>query len=372
MILNPRRNSLNVVRLLLAATVIVSHAYPLGGYGVEPHIGKVHLGTLAVYGFFAVSGYLITRSRLRVGSGRFLWHRFLRIFPAYWVSMVVVVAVLAPLTWWHRHGSLTAYPLHSAGHYMVVNAALIRRQLGVSGTLTNALGDWEGTTWTLAYEFLCYLAVAVLGAIGLLRRKPIVVLGVLAGVACLGLRPGDGHVDVIQPMTLAQFGVLFAAGGCAALFADHVPMSRLYAAGAAAVAVTACFAPYRLTAPLLAVPMTYLMLWLGARLPFAGAFQRNDISYGIYIYGWTVQQLIIGFGYRPSSVLTDLAVTAVLTTLFAAASWFAIERPTLRMKNATLRRRPERAARALPVAAMAASGLTAESRSRVDLERLCE
>src|SRR5690554_1974512 len=84
--LQGRSNSLGVIRLVLALLVIVDHAFPLGGFGLDPvwelTRGQASLGLLAVGGFFAISGYLIAKSGLSGDVVQFLWRRFLRIFPA--------------------------------------------------------------------------------------------------------------------------------------------------------------------------------------------------------------------------------------------------------------------------------------------------
>src|SRR5688572_10368973 len=92
------RNSLNALRLILAALVIVSHSWWLGGYGAEPHPGGMKLGTWAVIGFFGISGYLITRSRVHSRSAvSYCRARFLRIFPGLAVCVAAVAFVMAPL-----------------------------------------------------------------------------------------------------------------------------------------------------------------------------------------------------------------------------------------------------------------------------------
>ena len=86
-VFDPRRNAFGLFRFALAALVIVSHCYPLGGFGRDPlevvTAGRLSLGLFAVAMFFVLSGFLITRSASRTSAIRFLWHRFLRIFPGY-------------------------------------------------------------------------------------------------------------------------------------------------------------------------------------------------------------------------------------------------------------------------------------------------
>ena len=86
------KNSLNAIRLVLAAMVIVSHSWWLGGYGPEPQPGGVKLGTWAVIGFFGISGYLITQSRVQA---RTTWSyaraRFPRIYGPLWTLFWEIV-----------------------------------------------------------------------------------------------------------------------------------------------------------------------------------------------------------------------------------------------------------------------------------------
>ncbi|MFF2315846.1 acyltransferase family protein [Arthrobacter sp. NPDC058097] len=93
------KNSLNAIRLVLAAMVIVSHAWWLGGYGPEPQPGGVKLGTWAVIGFFGISGYLITQSRMQARTAwSYARARFLRIFPGLFVCVAVVALAGIPGT----------------------------------------------------------------------------------------------------------------------------------------------------------------------------------------------------------------------------------------------------------------------------------
>ncbi len=103
---NPRKNSLTFLRFFLANLVIFSHCYPLGGFGSESLLGsnKESYGSLAVESFFILSGFLITRSYTTSSSiWRFLWHRFLRIFPGFWICLVVTVLIFAPIIYWSEN-----------------------------------------------------------------------------------------------------------------------------------------------------------------------------------------------------------------------------------------------------------------------------
>ena len=97
-----RDNNFNLIRLCAATAVLVSHAWPLtrGPGTVEPlqRLTGHSLGTLAVYVFFAVSGFFVSASFARRASAAdFLAARALRLFPALTVSLVLVTLLMGPL-----------------------------------------------------------------------------------------------------------------------------------------------------------------------------------------------------------------------------------------------------------------------------------
>src|SRR4051794_17516783 len=98
---DPRSNAFGFLRLALAVLVIFSHSFPVGGFGTDAlevfTKGRHTIGLAAVGMFFVLSGFLITRSAASgVSVLRFLWHRFLRIFPGYWVCLIVCGFIFAP------------------------------------------------------------------------------------------------------------------------------------------------------------------------------------------------------------------------------------------------------------------------------------
>ena len=100
-----RSNSLNFLRLVLATLVIFTHASQLSLPGSENlwGLGKAAIGTVAVYCFFGISGFLIARSAVQNGALEYFWKRFLRIFPAFWVCLLAIAFGFGVVGWFHSN-----------------------------------------------------------------------------------------------------------------------------------------------------------------------------------------------------------------------------------------------------------------------------
>ncbi|MHB8219929.1 MAG: acyltransferase family protein [Acidimicrobiales bacterium] len=334
---DPRRNSLNALRLMLAAMVVVSHSITIGGFGSERIIGQASLGDIAVNGFFGISGFLIAESAAKHGVFRYLWMRSLRILPAFWVCLVVVAFGFGPLGWIHVHtasGGFFSAP-NGPFRYIVVNSLLHMSQWQVAGTPAHVPHPlaWNGSLWTLQWEFLCYLGMAILGVTRLLRRRRAVAS--LTGVVWLVqlsvyLHP-TALVDHSSVEFALRFGSIFLVGTVLRLYQHRIPDSKLLA-GAAVVLVAVGSSlrdPNLIAGPALA----YLLLWLGVHLPLHRLGARNDISYGVYIYAFPVQQLLATWNLQRFGYLIFTASALVFTIPFAMGSWFGIERRVLHLKS---------------------------------------
>lgn len=350
---DPRRNSINALRLGLAALVLVSHSLTMSG-GTDPlgdiTGGIVDLGTVAVDGFFALSGFLIARSAVSSPTtGRFLWRRALRILPAFWICLAVTVAVFLPLAQVLRYGTLTGFPLtgpESALSYLLSNAALYIDQFTVRGLFDGR--PVNGSLYTLFYEFACYLGVAVIGALGLIRRRRgvMVVVGGLLTVAAVadllfaGVITGEGDVRWL----FLRLGSMFVAGVLAYQWADRIPLRGRGAVAAVALLVGALAAaalfgqdPQSRAAYLVLAPaaVAYIVLFAGAFRRLHRVGSRRDLSYGLYIYAWPVQMtlLLLGAADWPLPVFVVAALTISLGLAFL--SWTVVEAPALALKSWT-------------------------------------
>ncbi|GAB3920809.1 acyltransferase [Microlunatus endophyticus] len=332
-----RQNGLNLLRLILAAGVIVWHAFPLSGHTLGFAPASQLLGNVSVDGFFAISGFLITGSWLsRPRLLSFLRARALRLLPGFYVCLLFTALVLAPVMVTLTGGSLR---LADELAYMRANGLLWVTRYDISGIPTGVPYEhvWNGSIWTLAWEAICYLGVAVLGLIGLIRRVP-VVIALFGAVLLLALARDLGvvHHQTYLIGTGARFALMFLAGTLIQLLAPRIPVTPLLSAVAALLVAVAAFLPdYRLLA---AIPLAYLLIVIGAAIRSPKLQLRNDISYGVYVYAFPVQQSLAMLGAWKLGVPVFALLGILMTAPFAAASWFGVERHALRLKSLTLRR----------------------------------
>jgi peptidoglycan/LPS O-acetylase OafA/YrhL len=338
---DPRRNALNLLRLVLAAAVIFGHAALLGGYQLPGPV-MLAVSELAVDGFFAISGFLIARSwLLHPDWRRYLWHRGLRILPGFWVCLTVTAFVIAPVAMLLRGESLSGFWLAADGPFGYVwrNSLLWIAQPDIVGgpDWSGYPGYWNGSLWSLYWEFLCYLGLGLLGALGVLRRRRWLVLVAFVAVwlltAVKNLVPGMDaeYFGSFNGQVIPRLALMFLAGCVLFLYAEYVPLNGPLAAAAALLTVAGLTSglDLRLVGGL---PLAYLLLWSACALPYRWGL-RTDISYGVYIYAFPIQQTLFAAGLAAVGWLGYALLATTLTVPLAYASWRAVEHPALRLKS---------------------------------------
>jgi peptidoglycan/LPS O-acetylase OafA/YrhL len=325
---DPGSNSLNAIRLLLAGLVVVQHSWALGLGRPAPEPFGLDLGATAVAGFFTISGYLISGSRLSTAALPFAWKRFLRIYPGYWVAIGVTAFGLAPIGARLGGGS---YSINSAAHFALANVTSWRvPSIGTTLTTVPYPQVWNGSLWTIFFEILCYIGIGVLYAVPAAKQRPEITLTlfIAASIATI-LVP---HVtQSARPETVAQLGAFALAGATLRMYRGRIPM-RPWIASAAVVVFLALswVGAFHTLAPL---PFAYLLLWLGARLPLQSIGRRNDYSYGLYIYAFPVQQILAVMDVGRFGAFAFLVASALAVSPLAVASWWLIEKPAMTMRT---------------------------------------
>ncbi len=237
-------NALNFLRLVLASMVIFGHAAVLSGVALPSSLALL-LSEVPVDGFFAISGFLIARSWHRNPQARgYLMNRVLRIGPAFVVCLVVTAVLIAPLATATSGRSMQGYWTAPDGPvpYVWKNITLWMGQYQISGGPTGIPYPltWDGSLWTLGWEFLCYLGLACAGALGILSVRPALLPWLFVGVWIVSLFGVYAHASGrfasitrhIEPID--RFALMFIAGTMLFAFAERccrcIPLWRLSAA----------------------------------------------------------------------------------------------------------------------------------------------
>ena len=333
-------NNFDLIRLVAATLVLVSHAFPLSGDKravAEPlslwTSGQDTFGGLAVCAFFFISGFLVTRSLTRSKSlVAFTVARALRILPGLAVVVILAALVLGPLTTTLSLGDYFAHPGFSA-YFRNIHLEMNYNLPGVFSR--NALNAVNGSLWTLRFEVVMYIALPfVLWTAGRSSRLilPVFLLA-LIGVHQLGMASPAKNIQFFYYVHLGQF---FLAGVIAYIYRDIIRLSMPLAMVCLGIVLaTAVLGGFYLSR---VIAGSYLLLWFAYGAPKAPeVFTRHgDLSYGIYIYAFPAQQLVAETCEWGKTWQGNIALALPLTFLLAYLSWRFVEAPALRRRSAVL------------------------------------
>jgi peptidoglycan/LPS O-acetylase OafA/YrhL len=203
----------------------------------------------------------------------------------------------------------------------------------------------NGSLWTLPVELLCYIAAAILAALGVMQRRRIVVLAlfaVLLGVHefnCVNPEAFRRCFPFFSFDVLSNLCFYFSAGSVCFLYREKIPYSKALFFGSICLAgLSLVVAPLAFLAPI-ALPYSFLCLGFKASV---GRFNpKGDYSYGTYIYAFPVQQGLALLSVQEAGFGVYLASSLLVTGILAVLSYRYVEAPCLRWKGwdlaATLR-----------------------------------
>lgn len=351
-------NNFNLVRMIAATLVLVSHSYAiaLGDPGREPL--RAELGTtwggIAVDIFFVTSGYLVTGSLFRRGGLlEFTRARALRIFPGLWVALLLTTIVislaftrLSPAQFWaegHTWKFLATNMLLLLPRGLVYT--LPQTFVGVPLSNPPQGAAVNGSLWSLPLEVRMYIILAVgylvVRAVRRFLHKPdgaqdAVPWSLLAATAfSIGAFALDFRNELAGIKNPApHVAAMFFYGS--AIWLARVDLTRHRWLGAALlVLVLACaFIDRHLFAIVYAVSLPWIVLH-AAYAPSGPLLAYNrlgDYSYGMYIYAFPVQQAL-AYGVPGIGPWTMTALAFAIVLVLAAASWHLVEKRALALKR---------------------------------------
>ncbi len=334
---NHRDNNFDALRIFAAALVILSHSWPLTSRTDEPiaeiTYASINGGALGVWMFFVISGYLVSQSFVQRGNLlAFFEARFLRIYPAFVACIVfgillgAVVSTL-PLAGYFGHPQ--------TWKYLVANLLFeLRYQLPgvfVTNPYPNAV---NGSIWTLPAETMMYVLVALMGLATMLRRTWLGAVTLVGLLAVLSIEPGSvTKIPYIDSLNYAPAVRCFLLGMLFYLLRDRIPLH-----GAGVIGLFALVVVLKQNQPpgtlFVCVLIAYTTLWLAMhpRLRLPVSDRIGDVSYGLYLFAFPIQQTLVWL--KPNIEPWVLfAASFCLTFVVAWCSWRFLEKPALALKG---------------------------------------
>ena len=342
-ILHKNQNNLGLFRLIAALLVIWGHAYPLtadqGGVDfVFAITGFEYSGGLAVKFFFFISGLLIGNSLLKGARPKeYLKARFFRIWPGLTAFVLVFTFIIGPLvssrdffdyffsseTWCFVLSNTVSSPAFGS----IRSSFTIWELPGVFQT--NFLTEVNGSLWTIPYEVLCYFTAFNIWYLSPKIRVPL--LATFTGFLMVQyFVPTFAIVDGSRILLLVLFYLGFSVSlaqaririGFFSLLTLGVLTMALWGTGFGQLL-------FYFWLFLLVIRVSGLRIVRAINLP-------GDYSYGVYIWGWPLQQLLVVSGQVNSTVANQI-LTMALALAIGALSWHLIEKPAIDFakKNST-------------------------------------
>lgn len=323
------------IRLIAAICVILGHSFPLTGTAAAGYLGSP-ISTLAVKVFFVISGYLISESWSRDPHVlRYFLRRALRIFPGLIVLVLFSVFIVGPI--FSEFGLRDYFAANGTWNYFL--NIILRPNYFLPGLFANNIypNAVNGSLWTLPVEFLMY----ILTPIFLVIFRSGVSLGIfafaLSAISVWFTRMAiPEHAPVFWGTNLVNGLEMAPYFFWGAFYKKYVSSHRLFNLQVALVMIVLLpMVAFNWSSSeiisLMIVP--YVTLSLGsAKSPVLGYFDRfGDVSYGTYLYGFLVQQLIASF-LPHSSHWSNFLLSLFPSLLLGALSWHLVEKRMLRLK----------------------------------------
>jgi len=330
--LKKENNNLDLIRIICASMVIIGHSYKLNppdGHQdlIESLTGFTYSGTLAVQIFFFISGMLVTHSLLSKGSViSFTISRFFRLVPGLLFLLLVSVLLVGPLL---TDMSASAYFSNTDTYRYITNNLLYRDYYNLPGIFVNNFRPFtvNGSLWSLSYEVACYMAL--LGLFCLVGRSRLLanllILAIFVDTAfrfnlLFGWMSGD-HPDA-RLLPLA-----FASGALLAVNSDYIKINFKLPLGFALL--TFVFWKSGMNEIFFMLTSCFIMISVSIIPAIRSISIRYDISYGIYLWGFFVQQILNRY-LGPVHVYLFMFYSLYIASLMGFISYLLVEKRFIR------------------------------------------
>jgi peptidoglycan/LPS O-acetylase OafA/YrhL len=193
----------------------------------------------------------------------------------------------------------------------------------------------NGALWTLHFEVLSYIALALLSVIGLLHQRSLVLMCwiiVYALYIAFELDPSFAGVTAGRLVTFIDLFVYFGCGVLFYLYREFVPFSFGWACASLVLLLVAL--PLGDGPLIMPICLPYLVLFCGLSSLPGRCPLKHDLSYGVYLIH---SPILLAFALAfPDMHVWWIGAAAVfpITLILAYVSWLFVEGPALAKKKA--------------------------------------
>jgi peptidoglycan/LPS O-acetylase OafA/YrhL len=335
-------NSYGIIRLVATILVIWTHSYRVVG---GPEINEPLLdftgfsaGSHAVNVFFSLSGLMVAASWQRSRNiFDFLCARILRILPALIFANLIIIILCGTLITVMRD---KFWSIENVSGFLWRTIITFQSSATLAGVFNS--NPWENfiniPIWTIKYEIICYISLIIIMKITDFDRrsqahKTLILLSIVASSAFIMASQGESSQFGFAG-NLARFLFAFYIGVAAWYERDIIQLRTDFLLFIWLVISVAVFIASTIAIPLVIIGTAYTAFWAGGFLlgRLQKAADRTDLSYGMYISGFFIQQWLI-LAFPQQTIFANTLSAVSLAAMFAWVSWNLIERPALKLRG---------------------------------------
>jgi peptidoglycan/LPS O-acetylase OafA/YrhL len=342
-------------RIALAFMVFASHSYPIFLGKPDPQVpfywrSSVSFGTFAVGGFFALSGLLLYSSAKNLPPRVWIIRRSLRLLPAYAACLIFCSFLLGPLAIFMETRDLSKFFNFSPIGPFFYTWNNLFLPIGITYALNNSFSNTpygiltggasvvNGSIWSLPYEVRCYLIFAIVFyfSSAKFRDKFIVFLTIVTFTGYL-LHGNLQFQRLAAPLwkfsdpLLLQLLSIFLMGACFGIYAKKISIN--YRTLILVIFIYLISSFHFKFISTVGIALTVIIPFILGKYTLLKTSNRNfpvsDISYGLYLYSFPIQQLTVSLFPKTSFVALFLAAFFASLCL-SFLSFKLIEKPTIK------------------------------------------
>jgi len=339
-LLNRQQNNFNLIRLISALLVLIAHGnQPLDPINRLSH-GIVTCNEIAMPAFFFLSGLLVSQSLDQTPSRlNFCWRRFLRLYPAACIVILVSAFLLGPLV-----STLppSAYFSHPLFRQYLRTVLLVRIYFDLPGVFQHSVmgPSVNASLWSLSLEIKLYACLFLFSYIknkSLYNSLIITATILLFGIGAFfhvpvetAIRQSGNPGFILYPYS--NLTVYFLIGILCYRFRTRLLIPAWWIVMVPLIGLVSIWLHILNLTAFLLLPAAILYAAVTGTRWIRKITPSPDLSYGIYLWGFPVVQVVLN-ELHPPTPLATLLLTTLITVLLALLSWYLVESRALKAKN---------------------------------------